>query len=167
MKKEILLILFTTVCYLSMGQIVNQIDKNGKKQGLWIEDDGLTEGYYKDDLPNGIFRYYHKKNHTLYSFGEFEQGEEIGNWYYFNETGAIICKISDIKNNENKIIILDDGVTKKKPLKESYAIFYYPSGSIKSEGVVLYDEDFEENHYKYGLWEYYDEKGVLTKTESR
>jgi antitoxin component YwqK of YwqJK toxin-antitoxin module len=43
---------------------VNQTDKKGKKQGLWRKnyDDGIIryEGSFKDDQPDGIFRYYNE-----------------------------------------------------------------------------------------------------------
>jgi len=71
-----------------MGQTnnnINQLNDEGKKEGLWIENNGLIEAYYKAGLKDGIFKAYNRKNGKLSVFGEFTEGKKSGTWYYFDE----------------------------------------------------------------------------------
>jgi antitoxin component YwqK of YwqJK toxin-antitoxin module len=143
---------------------INHLDSNGQKIGLWIENDGLNEVYYKDGKRNGTFKSYSKKNRRLSGFGEYTNGKRTGVWYYFNENGQIDMLESDISTNDDLQILRDDGelVT---PKFKSLLSFYYLNGEINEQGVALYDEDIEIDFYKYGTWKYYDQEGNLLKVE--
>jgi antitoxin component YwqK of YwqJK toxin-antitoxin module len=45
---------------------INQTDMNGKKQGHWIKKNPngnlLYEGYFKDDMPTGVFKRFFENN---------------------------------------------------------------------------------------------------------
>lgn len=167
--KRVLIVLLVFSSFSVLGQNkINQVDSNGKKQGYWIEDNGYKECYYKNNLLHGFCKTYSKINHTLDALGEFDNGNYSGIWYFFDEKkGFIIGKFFDIEKNTDIIIVLDDGHTKEKPIYKAYNINYYPSGIIKEEGQILYDDSFEIDYYEYGLWKYYDEKGNLIKTVNK
>jgi len=161
----IFLILSSNSIILAQSDLNNQKDKNGNKQGFWIEENGLKECYYSNNKYDGVFKYYHK-NRVLYCIGEFKEGREIGTWYFFDDKGRLTSKLVNITEN-NQEILLDDQVTKKKPLFKAYLLNYYSNGKVESEGIVLFDDDFEENYYEFGLWKYYNEKGLIIKTENK
>jgi antitoxin component YwqK of YwqJK toxin-antitoxin module len=144
---------------------INLIDSNGQKIGLWIENDGLIEVYYKDDERNGIFKSYYRKNGKLEAFGEYTNGKRAGIWYYFNEIGQYYMIECDISDNNELQIRRDDGEN-ITPKFKSFISLYYPNGALKEEGIALYNEDIEIDFFKYGTWKYYDTYGELLKTEN-
>jgi len=156
-----LIIIF--VCFINMNGISQQTNGN-KKNGLYIENNGLKEVYYKQGLKDGIFKTYNRKNGKLSAFGEYENGEKTGTWYYFDEKSHLYLQESQIKKNNYYFRNRDDGV-KVKPKYVSYIKTYYSTGYIKEEGFVLYNEDIEIDFYKIGTWKYYNEQGILTKNK--
>jgi antitoxin component YwqK of YwqJK toxin-antitoxin module len=148
-----------------LAQNANNVDSLGRKQGLWIERKGQAEAYYKDDLRNGVFKAYNRKNGKLSGFGEYKEGVKSGIWYYFDNSSYLILIESNIRKNERLTRIRDDAKA-IKPINISYAKFYYPSGTIKKEGLVLYDEDIEIDYYKTGQWKYYTENGKLLEVKA-
>ncbi|NLI37603.1 MAG: hypothetical protein GX416_13975 [Bacteroidales bacterium] len=139
----------------------NLFDNNGLKTGLWIENKGLVEVYYKNNLKDGVFRSYNRKNGKLSCFGEYVNGFRTGNWFYFNEKSQLVMIEKNISVNTDKITT-DDG-KKIVPKFKSYVIIYYENGSIKEEGTALYDKDIEIDFFKIGIWKYYDKKGLILK----
>jgi antitoxin component YwqK of YwqJK toxin-antitoxin module len=143
----------------------NLTDKQGRKQGLWIEDSGLKEVYYLNGKRNGVYKSYFKKTGKLEVLGWYEQDMPTGNWYYFDETSRLfmIEKLSGenkeikVRNDEGNFILL--------PFK-SYVQLYNKNGTIAKEGLALYDEDIQMEFYMYGRWKYYDETGKLIKEEN-
>jgi antitoxin component YwqK of YwqJK toxin-antitoxin module len=156
------LILF--ICSNTSGQTncnnVNQLNNEGKKVGLWIEDKDLTYVYYKNGLRNGLYIHYNQKNGKVHRIGEYREGLHTGKWFYFNEEGFLLFTEENIKQNVNISRIRDDGV-KIIPKYTSYVIDYYRNGVVKEEGQVLYSEDIQVDYYKTGIWKYYNEEGEL------
>jgi antitoxin component YwqK of YwqJK toxin-antitoxin module len=150
------------------GEIVsgrNLTDAAGKKVGLWVEENGSIEVYYKDGLRDGVFRSYERDIGRLITFGEFKNGNAVGTWYYFDREGYL----SWIE----KEIGLNPGLTAKGadgsiivPKFKSHMIDYYPNGVTKAEGIALYFESSVLHFYKKGIWKYYDPSGKLIKTEN-
>ncbi len=157
------IIFFITLSFFSLNGIaqsdtlVNQLNRNFKKDGLWIENKGLIEVYYKNGIENGNFKSYYR-NGKLSAFGEYTNGVEAGIWYYFDEAGHLIMQVSQINKNKNLFRIRGDGV-KITPEWISYVKFYYPSGLVEKEGFVMYDGDIEIDYYETGIWKYYDKQG--------
>ena len=133
----------------------NQFDKNGLRQGLWIGDKGLrTYTYYKDNLKNGTFVSYHK-NGNLYGVGKFENGKLVGTWFSFDSNGFLVFERSQIE-----IIETQKGIKYTSYLKE-----FYKSGVLKSEGRIISADDFEIDFIKNGIWKYFNNDGIINKTE--
>lgn len=161
--KSIIYILSCFIALQAMGQTpseTNLLDKQGKKVGLWIENKGNTEAYYKNGLRDGVFKVYNRKNGKLSALGEFTEGQKSGTWYYFDESSRLILKECEIKKNTEYKRVRDDGV-EITPKFTSYVWFYYPNGYVKEEGRVLYSEDIEIDYYKTGTWKYYNKEGSL------
>jgi len=142
----------------------NQKDEKGRKTGLWIEDDGFTEVYYKAGLRNGILKSYYPLNNRLQFFGEFKNGNVVGTWYFFNQDSHLVLIEKDISKNSRLTIMRDDGAVKMIPPMKSYVIEFYPNGMPKEEGIALYDKSVVINFFKKGKWKYYDEAGKLVRT---
>jgi len=150
-----------------MGQTnnnINQKNDKGEKVGLWVENNGLIEAYYKAGLKDGIYKTYNRKNGKLSALGEFSEGRPSGTWYYFDEASILIFQECEIKYNTNYTTMRDDGV-EITPKFTSYVKFYYPNGYIKEEGRVLYFEDIEIDYFKTGTWRYYNKQGKLEQTK--
>jgi antitoxin component YwqK of YwqJK toxin-antitoxin module len=142
----------------------NLTDTSGKKYGLWIEDNGLREVYYNNGLRHGVYRSYSRKGKKLSAFGQFTTGAKSGTWYYFDETSKIIMVERDIQSNKIEVK-RDDGKT-IVPKFRSFVSFYHPNGSVREEGLALYNEDIEIDFFKSGLWKKFDEKGKVTESKT-
>jgi antitoxin component YwqK of YwqJK toxin-antitoxin module len=122
-----LLLLTFLFSYISFGQTINQVDKQGKKQGVWkkyYDKSGrlLYEGTFKDDKPSGIFRFYYENgskkalidhnlstgrslanyfhpNGQLMSGGIFRNQLKDSTWVTFTE-GGLVSEISNFQNDE-------------------------------------------------------------------
>lgn len=75
-------LLLLAVCLASLSimaqnnEIINKKDASGRKQGVWKKMENgkkVYEGQFKDDVPYGVFKYYHD-NGNLKSTTEFIQG---------------------------------------------------------------------------------------------
>ncbi len=157
----ILIIIIITINIYSQGEFkINQLDNTGKKIGLWIENNGLSESYYRAGMKEGIFKAYNKKNGKLSAMGEYKNDKQIGIWYYFNESSHLMSIVSEIRH-DNKIEITLDFGNKTIPESSAQITFFYPSGVKKMEGHVLYNDDIEIDYYEIGVWNFYNEFGEL------
>ena len=81
-------------------------------QGLWLEDDGYREVYYKDGVVDGIFRSYSRKTGTLLSIGWYCKGMLSGRWFYFDEQGKLL-RIDDHPDLEGSPVWLANSYLSK------------------------------------------------------
>jgi len=141
----------------------NLRNKEGKKVGFWIEDDGyrIRENYYKDGVIHGIFRIYDRVHGRTFLgvFGEYKDGNPVGTWYNFGEYGNLVFTEREIRKEKVEY----NG--RLVPVFKSYAVFYYPSGIIKEEGTAQYDQSIWMNFLKRETWKYYDRSGKLIETK--
>ena len=142
---------------------VSQLDSTGKKTGLWIEDYKPIRvfAYYKNGLREGICQVIQQSTGDLYSIGEFKEGIKTGTWYHFNNN-FLLSKVYNIESNSQYKRV--DGGTIIFPTHTATVIKYHPNGVIRSEGRILFNEDYEAESDDYGIWKYYDEQGVLINT---
>ena len=167
--KQITLLIFSLMFFTfaqeDNSKEINQFDENGKKSGLWIEGKGNYFIYYKNGEEDGVHISYNRKNGRLSGFGECTQGNKSGIWYYFDTYGLLVFTETNINKNKTLSRIRDD---KKKifPKFSSYVKNYFPNGVVKSEGLVLYEEDIEIDYYETGIWKYYSKTGELVETKT-
>lgn len=174
MKKPLKVLVFILLCLAIQSQTVpngntNQVkttcnlkDAEGKKQGLWVEKNGYVEIYYKNNIRDGIYRSYSRKNKTLITFGEYSKGTPSGKWYFFNDEGQLLFTEERIEENTSTIWEREDGV-KIKPKFTSYVKMFYPNGNLQAEGQALYEDEIQVDFYKTGIWQYYDRNGILSE----
>jgi len=144
---------------------LNQKDEQGRKQGLWIEDNGLTEVYYLNGKKHGIYKAYFEKTGKLGGLGEYENSKPKGTWYYFDETSRLV--MIENKLAENKDIKVKNGVGAYVLLPyRSIIKIYNKNGILIKEGMGLYDEDVQLDFYMFGTWKYYNETGKLIREEN-
>lgn len=145
---------------------INKKDSQGRKQGLWIEDNGLKEVYYLNGLKNGVYKAYFAKTGKLEVLGWYQQDKPIGDWYYFDETSRIYMLEVNVMENTIHKVNRGDGQIIVPEFMSNYRCFYN-SGVIKEEGVALYNESIEfGDFFRIGFWKYYDETGKLIKEEN-
>ncbi|MBI4946461.1 MAG: toxin-antitoxin system YwqK family antitoxin [Bacteroidetes bacterium] len=169
MNKAILLLLFILSSVVLFGQSssLNQIDKNGKKQGHWIKKDEhdrpIYEGDFKDNKPIGEFKYYYDTGelktisdfskdgfvcrtrhyfpgNILMAEGKYVNEKRDSVWKFYNAPNALVSEES-YKNGKK------DGVEKN----------YSPQGKL-----------VEEKNWKdsilNGTWkQYYEDGGIKTE----
>lgn len=166
MKKFTIIILF--FCQLSFSQTAtNQIDSNGKRHGQWL-------GYYEDT------------KHLKYE-GQFEHGQEVGTFTYYDNTKAkkvIATRVFNPKDQSayttffnGKFKVSEGKVVNKqyegewkyyhKDMDAIMTLEYYKVGKLEGVRKVFYKsgEIAEEASYKNGVkegsYKKYAENGVV------
>ena len=149
---------------------INQTDKEGKKQGLWIKKypDGnvMYDGFFKDDQPVGEFRRYYddktlksllvfsnngtRANATIYypngfvaSKGKYVNQLKEGKWQFFSVITSG-CLISEEEYSKN--------------LRNGLSLKYYPDSTVAERLNYI-------NDIRNGEWlQYYPDGSVSLKT---
>lgn len=86
--------------------VVNYIDKDGKKQGLWHELDTVNNRiakqlYYKDDLLDSLYIVYKTDSPDTLILGYYKLGKKHGGWKYWDTNSN---KMSRSELYENDIL---------------------------------------------------------------
>ena len=94
MKKTIAIIIICLLSFSSFSQ--NTIDAAGKKQGYWKKKDDkegklIYEGLFKDDKPQGVFKYYYPFD-SVKAIMDFKLDGKYSYAKLFHPTGKIIAK---------------------------------------------------------------------------
>lgn len=155
-------LLYSNEIGISEGDSINQLSKEGKKEGYWVENKSKLrfESYYKNDLLDGLFKSYYQNN-VISSFGFYSKGNKVGKWCYFDEIGRLILEQSNIKKGEYNVKTVDGQIEFKN---SSYIKFYYSDGKLREEGNAYYN-DIEEHIQKYGAWKSYGMEGKIIKVK--
>lgn len=160
----------------------NKTDSLGRKQGYWKvyypnSNHIQYEGFFKDDIPQGLFRYYYehdtikakldfKKNGkvayaTLYHWngkimakGKFLEQKKDSVWEFYNQMGQLINRENYLQGQRHGLSITyyDSGRVYQKiqyilNKKHGYFIEYFPNGKIK--GMGYYKDDLAEGYFVY------------------
>lgn len=142
---------------------INKKDEEGRKQGFWIEDNGLTEVYYLDGIKNGIYKNYSAKTGKLLALGCFRNDTISGSWYYFDESSSAYEVVENIQRNTDYIVDRGDGKLIKPDYISNFQC-YYENGIIKEKGLALYNGSIEfGDFFRIGPWKYYDKFGQIIK----
>jgi len=151
--------------FIANSQQINITDSYGKKQGVWkkIDEKGNLkfEGAFVNDVPNGLFTYYHpnkkikaksyffengKKTQTslynkqgvLEALGAYYEQKKDSIWVYYDAQGNIVSLESYNKGNK-------DGVFK-----------------TFQKGGKLTEEENYKNNVKHGAWKTFNSEGNPT-----
>lgn len=181
MIKYILLILSFGVSHLYYAQTT---DAAGKKQGYWKKKDEKTnkliyEGLFKDDKPQGLFKYYNindsikaKMNFiqdgkyaysTMYhlngkkmAVGKYMGEDKDSVWNYFDDRGILISKESFVKGKKNgkAYVYFPDGIlseeyTFKNGILDGPFKQYFDKAHVKGEGNYVNGQLDGKNAYYY------------------
>jgi antitoxin component YwqK of YwqJK toxin-antitoxin module len=164
--KFLYLILFITTSFYS--QETNQLDSQGKKDGIWSGTYSESkrpryEGTFDHGKEVGIFKYFddtkattviatrefNQKGNSCYTIfynqrkNKVSEGKQIGKdyegeWKYYHENSAVIMTTENYKNGAL------DGIRK----------VYFPTGTLAEEANYIYG-------IKDGVYKSYAENGVL------
>ena len=117
--KNLLLFLFC-IPFFAFSQTINEVDSKGLKQGDWKKtyENGNTkyEGNFKDDIEQGLFKYYYKTE-ELKGIKEFFHKGKAASAHFYNKQGNLIASglyVSHKKDstwnyyNADEIIILSE-----------------------------------------------------------
>ncbi len=146
----------------------NQLDENGKKNGLWkgvFEDSKRPrfEGVFEHGIEVGVFKFFHNSGANFVSATRtFSKNGTVAANVFFDAKGNIISQgVSINKLNEGLWTYFHEG-TKDVKMTENYLkgklngtkkIFY--------KGNILLEESKYENGLKNGISKLFTEKGVV------
>ncbi|NRA12910.1 MAG: hypothetical protein HRT57_13220 [Crocinitomicaceae bacterium] len=103
MKNNFLLfacLLFQSIAW-SQSDTLNNIDKNGKRQGYWIiygkdqpkvgipDDQIYKEGFYIDDRKEGLWKIYYKDGIHVRLKGNYKDNKPAGEYKKYWQTGTL------------------------------------------------------------------------------
>ncbi len=148
----------------------NEYDSLGSKTGYWCEYDvniGLLKFvFYKGGKANGLARYYRNNQfgeYYLFSIGQYEEGQEIGQWQFFYPDGKLwLIADSCSKNERFKDEAKKFGQYNPATTRQSYTIAYDTLGNKSEEGWWIYDGDILIDGDQVGLYKLYNKDGSVT-----
>lgn len=142
-------------------------DKDGQKDGLWIEHISKTLTkyvYYKHGKEDGIIRILNALSSQLHIIGEMDNGEMCGTWMYFDDDHHLLMKCEDFHKVKTCIPSFHKYSIQFAP-HNCYCTMFYNNGRIKGRGRLFFFEDPQmDDSGEYGIWEVFDEEGNLIKT---
>jgi antitoxin component YwqK of YwqJK toxin-antitoxin module len=182
MSKYSFFIFFFIMSVLSYAQ--TQTDASGKKQGYWKKMDDKTkkliyEGMFKDDKPQGKFKYYYPfdsikaimdfkqdgkfaystmfhPNGKKMAFGKYIGENKDSVWTYFDDQVTLISRESYLNGQKNgmEYVYFPDGVVseeRKYKMGKMDGPFklYYDKNLLKSEGVYINGQLEGRNAFYY------------------
>lgn len=171
--------------FIRRSEKVNRYDKKGKKRGTWktFYTDSLVsmEGYYMNDLKNGIFKTYDKKGNLL-SLEKYKDGQlvvdseqsivlDLKSTYYSNgkvkSSGGYVDGKKEgthrVYDEEGNIlggevysygVKTGEGIIDKSGDLEGDWKLYYDTGELKAEGSYIKNE-------RDGDWIFYHKNGKI------
>jgi antitoxin component YwqK of YwqJK toxin-antitoxin module len=186
MFRKIVLIMFLFIDVWMGAQ--NKMDSLGRKQGYWKvyypNSKHLEyEGFFKDDKPQGLFKYYYEHDTikakldfkkdgkvayaTLYHIngkimakGKYLEQKKDSVWEFYNEMGQLLNRENYLQGQRHGLSITyyDSGKVYQKiqyilNKKHGYFIEYFPDKKIK--GMGYYKDDLAEGYFVY-----YDPNGI-------
>lgn len=167
MKKSLFII---TLLLVTFNLISQATDAAGKKQGYWKKTEEKTgkliyEGMFKDDKPQGVFKYYYPFD-SVKAIIDFKQDGKFAYAKLFHPTGKIMArgKYTGESIKDSVWLFYDEmGVLMSKEKyvngkKEGKAFVYYANGKIAEE--KNYKMDLQHGAVK----QYYD--GTKVKSEA-
>lgn len=170
MKRILLLLTFAIISNMAFPQyssINNQYDKDGKKDGFWVEQYNsywVQYVYYLHGVQHGIIRGYNTSTSQLDYIGELYYGEMVGTWLYFDDKNHLLSKCYDFKDTLTLIPKVQNYSIEYAP-HNCYWIDYHSNGRIKAEGrLFFFDDPQMDDSGPYGVWKYYDATGTLVNT---
>lgn len=178
MQMRILIVFLAIFCVHSFNAQLNQLDKQGRKQGIWKKTFPKSkaiefEGQFKDDIPFGQFIYYYPsgnvkaklffvnnstvtystsfydvKDPTVMSIGKYDKQMKDSIWRYFGAAGILSVVES---YNKGKL----HGVKK---------VYFLPSSVYDTLNGVAQVLNFENNVLHGECLEYFDNGKLKTKS---
>ncbi len=189
MRTSYLIIFCFVAALIANGQ--TQTDAAGKKQGYWKKRDDkgklLFEGLFKDNTPQGMFKYYYpfdsvkatmnfsQNGNLAYStmfhpsgkkmaYGKYIKEQKDSVWTYFDDKGALISREAYLtgKKNGKEIVYFPDGVMSeernyKMGIQDGLFKLYFDKQTVKGEGNYV-------NGIMEGKNAYYYPNGVAAAT---
>lgn len=180
LKVRILLV----IIFVSTQVFSQTLDANKRKQGYWKKMDEKTnkliyEGLFKDDKPQGVFKYYYP-NDSIKAIMKFKQDGKIAYstlfhpngkkmaygkyidelkdsiWSYYDEVGVLISKETLVmgKKNGTVYVYLPDGMVSeeknyKMDIQHGPFKQYYTKVNLKGEGNYVNGQLDGKNAYYY------------------
>lgn len=144
----------------------NQVDKSGRRHGLWIEEDKERRyaRFYNSGTLNGLYTEHMLRDRKPQCIGHFENGIARGQWVYFRGDGSLEYIVFIARENSKKRI---RNAARKWiiPRYSCWLQLYRMNGTVVKEGEAVYDESVEVDYYMVGKWRYFDENGDVVREE--
>ena len=170
-QKLILVMLSVQFAFFTFSQ-VNQVDAQGRKQGVWEKKYPSSiayeyKGQFKNDQPVGTFTYYYPSNKVKVVMKHDEKTKRSEAYMYY-ETGNLMS-FGIYKNQKKDSVWTKFGPSKRISSRESYkndvldgkSIVYYVPEDITDKSVKIAKESTYKNNKLEGLATEYFESGVI------
>lgn len=152
-------------CNVHQGEI-NQLDHLNHKQGLWIDtaNDWIIHSYYVNDTLDSSFVIYHLKTGSKIQEGQYQMGERIGVWSFFDNQGHLYATEYERKINLD-LELRNYGSGYKPKYISQVKLFNRQGNYLEEEGLMLYSESFDSDEaLRHGRWLFYNQFGEVRDT---
>ena len=196
MRKNLLaLLLFLLTGNLVLSaQDCNKTDKQGRRQGLWMDfyanGQKRYEGTFKNDRCTGEFKYYDEQgnlkaantfdrsgekalnktydpNGTMIATGYYVNRKKDGEWRYFSRENGKLILVEENKDGKvqgNSTAYFENGVV----MMERQFVNDQPEGHAKvyyPSGALKEEGDYHLGN-KTGIWKTYSEEGDVISSDN-
>ena len=189
------LLLLTCFSTENLNAQNNKTDKNGLRQGEWVDyhENGNIryKGQFKDNEPIGIFEYYNPEGKII-AKGQYLNKKKDGQWQYFSDKDGSLILTEDYQNgtlNGKAVVyipgtdVVSEVTNYVNGVKNGEYTNYYDNGTLKMKtnykndaldgdyvyyyynGVVKEEGRFTEG-MKIGEWKTYDIEGNVVSTDN-
>lgn len=164
---ELLLLLFTGA---ASGQVKNQRDASGRKQGYWeaVDRSGklVYTGYFKDDKPVGEMKRYHPAGGVRVIM-VYDNKSEKARARFFWQNGELAAEGNYINTKKDSVWLyysyysktVSYRITYTSGLRNGVSHGFYPNGQIA-------EEIHWNNDKKNGVWQQFFNNGRLKLSSS-
>ncbi len=153
--------------YADTGSALNKMDKEGRKQGLWVKkyDDGHIryKGHFMDDKPNGVFKNYYDEGDSLEAIRVYSNEGQSAYAHLFYTTGALEAEGNYVGEQRDSIWKFYDELQRlirkeqyKNGKREGKSVVFYPDN-----GAVMQVKNWKHDSADGPFEEYYPEGELM------
>ncbi len=157
-------LLLTFLVGIASGQMKNQRDASGKKQGYWeaVDKNGnlVYSGYFKNDKPVGEMKRYHPGGKSVRVIMIYDNESEKAHAKFFWQNGEVAAEGNYINTKHDSTWIYYSYYTKKPSYRIEYTkgIRNGKSQSLYSDGDVAEETVWRDDKKNGPCKQYFDNK---------
>lgn len=151
--------------YADTGKALNRVDKMGRKQGLWEKkySNGNIryKGYFRDDKPTGVFKYFYEDNDSLRILAMYSDNGSVAHVHEYYSSGVLASTGKYVNEKKDSVWKIYDDLQRleekdqyKNGKKNGKCMTFYANGNVLESKTW-------HNDVENGKWRQFFDNGDL------